>query len=116
MTQFHIPRNLIIDTITVPEFADKKKLWKVFDAVIEKHPYQGNEHEFFHWLREYLVDSNVKVWEGPQYTFFYREDENFYQDYVKSAKEHNAPVASKDSFYRQYLHHRHEQTVNSKEG
>lgn len=110
MTQFHIPKNLIIDKVTVPEFADKKKLWKVFDEITKKHPYQGNEHEFFHWLREYLVDSNVKVWEGPQYTFFYREDEDFYQKYVTSCG-NNKPF-SREEFFQFYLNQRHEMTVN----
>lgn len=110
MAKFHIPKNLIIDTITVPEFKNKKTLWKVFDEISKKHPYQGSEHEFFHWLREYLVDSDVKVWEGPQYTFFYREDKEFYQKYVDSCGD-SIPLP-KEEFFQMYLNQRHKMTVD----
>lgn len=102
-------KNIIIDNLTVPEMNNKTA---VFSAICARHPYQArNEKQFKQWLDEYLFDRGVKVWKGPVYTFYYKEDEAFYNKYVEHCGT-DTPL-SREEFFERYIQERHRQTVEA---
>lgn len=102
-------KNIIIDTVTVFEMNNMNA---VFGAISARHPYQArNIKQFKQWLDEYLFERGVKVWKGPVYTFYYKEDDALYNKYIEDCGK-NTPV-SKEVFFERYLQERHDQTVEA---
>lgn len=107
-------KNIIIDNLTVFEMNNMNA---VFGAITARHPYQArNEKQFKQWLDEYLFERGVKVWKGPVYTFYYKEDDHVYNKYIETCIELDGDsrnAVPKEEFFRRYLEERHRQTVEA---
>ena len=112
---FQMPKNQYVDRITVPEFRDEN-IAEVFYEITKKHPYMGTPKQFNTWLREYLLDHDVKVWQGPIYTIFYKEDPELYNLYLRFSKETygDDPMPEK-TFWEGYLLSCHDNIMENEE-
>lgn len=101
-------------------YYDKETIWEmnnmntIFNALVTRYGQTNNIKVFEKQFHEYLTDRGVKVYKGPRYTIYYRDNDDLYNKYKTWCEENQYTPNTKEMFYERYIHKLHEQLTNNK--